>query len=916
MLRNPLEWLLLAALIALMSGCDDTATSSLGKVGDDCVGNSQCGSGLVCGPQKTCIVVEDVLVDIVADLVNDQTTTSDVDVQTDVQTDVDAAESDGPGCPSDRQCAGSCCEAPNVCFNGACEATCSSGVLCGATQGACCPQGERCQTDGSCASICNPGELACGTGISVRCCAAGAVCLNGSCETDCGSLELCSGQCCTANQMCLGEQCVAQCADASRLCGVQNELCCTTGQVCLSNQCAALGAACTLTEECKLDEYCEPILGYCVPRDLVDVCEFVPPPGVFTPVTACQWRPPSGASDDVVMTPAVANLTDDNGDGVTDTQDIPDIVFTSFDYQTDGCCTARGLLRIISGACNEDGSMNTHYTLPAPFIGNSAGVAIGNLDQDTLLDRRNPEIVAVKQIGGTLALRRVADDGSDWEIMWQNTTYPTNAHTRAGSTPSLADLNGDGAPEVLIGNVVLNGQDGTLIWDGRVTAAAQGFSGGVGNNAFLGPSSTAADVNLDGLMEVIAGNTVYNGVDGSVVCEHTYTTQNSTCQGNIPCDGFTAVGNFDSDYEAEIVIVRRGQVFILEHDCSVKLIVDIPYDDILPYVGDGPCTRNESGPPTIADFDGDGFPEIGTAGADFYVVVDLQCTGTPLPAGCEREYILWKAPNRDCSSRATASSVFDFEGDGKAEVIYADERSFRIFDGTNGNVLFLDSTHRSNTRIEMPLVVDVDNDGKSEVIIPEPNTTSVALGGIEVWEDADNNWVRTRRIWNQHGYHVTNISEDGQVPRVEEPNWLNTRLNNYRQNVQPGGLFDAPDLQVIDLQIDNSTCSAGLLTLTVIVANNGALGVPPGIHIALTARDINTGQTELITVLATTTTLLPTQTETFVLTYSPPLAWGSLNPFVVEASADNDGTGVGQYNECDELNNAFTSAEAISCNIN
>ena len=62
----------------------------------------------------------------------------------------------------------------------------------------------------------------------------------------------------------------------------------------------------------------------------------------------------------------------------------------------------------------------------------------------------------------------------------------------------------------------------------------------------------------------------------------------------------------------------------------------------------------------------------------------------------------------------------------------------------------------------------------------------------EVWEDLSNNWVRTRRIWNQHTYHVTNVTEDGQIPRHEAPNWLDPGLNNFRQNVQTDGLFDAP----------------------------------------------------------------------------------------------------------------------------
>ena len=53
----------------------------------------------------------------------------------------------------------------------------------------------------------------------------------------------------------------------------------------------------------------------------------IPPVGVLNPVVGCRWEPPSGAADDgrdnVVMNPVVANLTDGNGDGVTNTLDIP-----------------------------------------------------------------------------------------------------------------------------------------------------------------------------------------------------------------------------------------------------------------------------------------------------------------------------------------------------------------------------------------------------------------------------------------------------------------------------------------------------------------------------------------------------------------------------------------------------------------
>ena len=65
-------------------------------------------------------------------------------------------------------------------------------------------------------------------------------------------------------------------------------------------------------------------------------------------------------------------------------------------------------------------------------------------------------------------------------------------------------------------------------------------------------------------------------------------------------------------------------------------------------------------------------------------------------------------------------------------------------------------------------------------------------------------WVRTRPIWNQHTYHITNINDDGTIPAVEDDNWLSPAgdpFNNYRQNVQDEGIFNAPDA-VVSLLVD------------------------------------------------------------------------------------------------------------------
>jgi hypothetical protein len=169
-------------------------------------------------------------------------------------------------------------------------------------------------------------------------------------------------------------------------------------------------------------------------------------------------------------------------------------------------------------------------------------------------------------------------------------------------------------------------------------------------------------------------------------------------------------------------------------------------------------------------------------------------------------FVRWSQATQDLSSNASGSSVFDFQGDGSAEVVYADECNVRVYSGTDGRVqLTIPST--TGTIHEYPLVVDVDGDGNSEILVVanDSNAASDCPGqparkGLFVYGDALDQWVPTRRVWTQHAYHVTNATAAGNVPLVEDDNWAQPGLNNYRQNVQGDGVFNAPDL-AIDLAI-------------------------------------------------------------------------------------------------------------------
>jgi hypothetical protein len=692
---------------------------------------------------------------------------------------------------------------------------------------------------------------------------------------------------CADGLTCAGGSCVGDCA-ASQRCGADSTTCCEPSSICVASTCVPADVRCENSDQCEAGEFCEPLTSACISRELVTACEYRPPVGIFTPEPECRWDATGQVNPtrtDVVATPVVANLTDDNSDGVTDTRDTPDIVFLSYDRPV-ACCNTPATIRVVSGRCNPDGTMRTIASISSPTLTNDAGLALADLNNDGVA-----EIIAIGLVGGqatgTVAFTRSEADGSAWEVLWHNTTYPSwGVHTRGGPVISVADLDGNGNPEVIVGNVVLNGRNGNLKWDGAVTSSG---AGGIGNNAFLGPSSAVADIDLDGSQEVLAGNTLYDG-NGAVLWTYNYTTSNSTCGGTLPCDGFNAIANMDADPEGEAIIVRLGEIHVLNHDGSPLWRRAIPR---------GGCEFNESGPPTVADFDGDGQAEIGTASADWYVVADIGCSGSPPPAGCSDDGILWRVPNNDCSSRATGSSVFDFEGDGAAEVIYADETNLRILSGADGTILFDDDTFRSHTRIEMPVVVDVDNDGNAEIVVAENRNGSTAtFGGIEVWGDSADNWVRTRRIWNQHGYNLTNVTETGGIPRVPEVNWSDPRYNNWRQNTQPQGVFDAPDLQVAGGELTSDRCPTDRFRLRFSVRNEGAVGVAAGVVGEVDVREFASEPWIAAAVFETTVDLLPGGEQALEVFVDPGLGY-DVGTVDIRIRVDQPSS----INECQEGNN-------------
>ncbi len=740
---------------------------------------------------------------------------------------------------------------------------------------------------------------------------------------------------CIDNADCPGGLCLDGACCASE--DVCDGVCCGDGETCFANQCVVPGDECRTAADCGEDEYCEsglydgppdpdpapgceplPPPGYCLemaptcadgeePTDdnfCIPVCEYHPPTGLLDAEEMWHWGPVADVNPeftDVWATPTVGRLYDANCDGVVDQLDPPNVVFVSGNARGT-CCSCggytpstchTGVLRVLDGVTGEEvWSLRKASADSIGFMGLS--VALGDLDGDQRVD-----IAAVTGEGYLVVVN------GEGEVT-RTSDFPIGGASAGafgwGGGLAVADMDHDGHPEIAYGKTVFTTAGGGL---------TRLFEIGEGGNQAL---SIITQLDDDPELELLAGDAAYN-IDGSPLWTRT----------DLPA-GHTAVGDFDLDGIEEVVLVGAGKVWILDAATGETLL--------------GPVTMGGSGaggPPTVADFDGDGRPEVGVAQANFYTVVEPDLGDGTLS-------ILWQAPNHDLSSSVTGSTVFDFEGDGKAEVIYNDECFLWVYDGTTGAVRFATPT-TSFTATEASVVADVDGDGHAEMIMisnganpesdgwkcnvapwnqPDPANNRPAWApppganayrGITVFGDSARSWVGTRALWNQHSYHVTNVCDDhddacpgdnthGTIPQWEELNCTVPWLNNYRQNVQDQGLFDAPDATV-RVKVD----CASPVVVHAYVQNLGAAQLPAGVEVGFyylrngVERDLGTGVTDHI--------LFPGQVAEVTYTAQPGDQLSLTDPYFARILVD---PAAPTFRECRDDNNQ--SAEAFAVCIN
>ena len=705
--------------------CQEGVCEEKGGPTDECTTNDDCDDGFICENEECVKEDED-------DVIKRECTSND-------------------DCGDHKTCVGSHCVVPQCTSNEDCggDKKCVSGS-CRTSDGKCTadpdcamdPDTPNCLADGSCGRYVDLGQIcgdstqckspykcnytcyeelgkdaSCDPDDENRICADSMKCVNGHCNEVVYNVkagEECNDSYlfCDSSLECQNGKCV-QISGRLEECDEANNIMCDTGLICTDSQCVPIGKPCTSSKDCTttdsfccLEDSCG-AKGFCIPYDETithdETCKFQTKPGIFEAQVQCRWQPPAKdkykTSTKVEMHPLVGHFGN--------TKNLPTIVaFYSYDKRSETATDdeVKSVLRFIHPeTCETLESLQVNL---AHWWNNYPAAA--DLNGDGLFEIIVSSNKVIEKEGGEKEIQYYPK-----AYIWDNEKKKHKVYwtskVQSNGALSVYDIDGDGLPEVIAGTTVINGQTGDKIFAG---SSGEWYTYAIGN----------LDRDPKGIASQVRKSGVYKWNPDKKKWKEVITFKEESGFHTAYAD-FGTPGDTPEDFDfytldglPEFALTSNGKVnlFASHKNASGVQESQLIMTLTLLKASDG-NTSAKGGPITIGDFNNDGLPEMGIASSGYFGVYDPKCKG--YEAGkCADEYVLWERWSQDASSGRTGSSLFDFDGDGQSEAVYADECFTRVYEGKTGRVLF-SARRSSSTSIEAPVIADIDNDGSAEILM-------------------------------------------------------------------------------------------------------------------------------------------------------------------------------------------------------
>jgi hypothetical protein len=430
---------------------------------------------------------------------------------------------------------------------------------------------------------------------------------------------------------------------------------------------------------------------------------------------------------------------------------------------------------------------------------------------------------------------------------WMNPTEKASGYDPY-TQPYIADLNGDGVPEVIVQNRIFNAATGAYL--GETEPIEDAFTGryvASGANQKVN-FMEVADFDNDGNQEIAAGGKVYK-----VEFNADKTTVTCKLWKEMPAiaDGFTTVADVNLDGELDVVtvsIVTSSIAHIYVWTPTTETLIADIATDIKP--GSGAVAI-----PFVGDIDGFTDPSTGLKYPEICICLYQAVVAYKYNPGSKTFSKKWKLSTTDASGM-TGLTLYDFNNDGIKEIVYRDMTKLRILNGVADNkepVLAgagAEFSVLSFTSLEFPVIADLNGDGSANILVTGRSSGNANIPSnqrLYAFESASTPWTSAQKVWNQVNYQPLQINEDLTVPRHPIPK--NTKFgDDYMYNGSmmqmskvaklPDGTYRPAQLAsdpAVD-RIEKVEKDADTLTYTVYITNYGSINTNIALPVALYAQ--------------------------------------------------------------------------------